>query len=90
MKRRIVIWAIAGFLVAGLWALYAASTFPSPLISPQPVVWTLMNITCPIVFASFHFDFGIKLNWVLLSNAATYGLLGFLVESLRQRWNHAQ
>ena len=58
MKRKIVIWAIAGFLVASLWALYAAATFPSPLISAQPHVWTLIYITCPIAFASFHFHFG--------------------------------
>ena len=90
MKRRIVIWAIAGFLVAGLWALYAASAFPTPLISSQPLVWNLINITCPIVLASFHFDFGIKLYWVLLANAATYGLLGLLVESLRQQVSHTE
>jgi hypothetical protein len=90
MKRRIVIWAFAGFLVAGLWAVYAASTFPSPLTTRQPVVWTLINITCPIVFASFHFDFAVKLYWFLLANAATYGLLGLAVESLRQRFSHVE
>ena len=89
MKRRIVIWAIAGFLVASLWAVYAAATFPSPLISAQPIVWTLINITCPVAFASFHFHFGIKLYWVLLANAATYGLFGLAVESLRQQFRHA-
>ena len=61
MKRKIVIWAIAGFLVASLWAIYAAATFPSNLISAEPIVWTLINMTCPVVFASFHFHFGIKL-----------------------------
>ena len=90
MKRRIAIWASAGFLVAGLWALYSASTFPSPLISATPIVWTLINITCPIAFASFHFHFGIKLFWVLLANAATYGLIGLIVESLRQQLDHAK
>jgi len=90
MKRRIVIWAIAGFLVAGFWAFYAAATFPSPLISAPPIVWTLINITCPIAFASFHFHFGIKLYWVLLANAATYGLFGLAVESLRQQLSHAK
>jgi hypothetical protein len=45
MKRKIVIWVIAGFLVASLWALYLAATLPSPLISTQPIVWTLINIT---------------------------------------------
>ena len=90
MKRRIVTWAIAGFLVAGFWALYAAATFPSPLISAPPIVWTLINITCPIAFASFHFHFGIKLYWVLLANAATYGLFGLAVERLRQQLSHAK
>ena len=90
MKRKIVIWAIAGFLVASLWALYAGATFPSPLISAQPIVWTLVYITCPVAFASFHFHFGIKLSWVLLANAATYGLFGLAMESLRKQLSHAK
>jgi hypothetical protein len=90
MKRKIVIWATAGFLVAGLWAVYAAATFPNNVISDQPIVWTLINMTCPVVFASFHFHFGIKLYWVLLANTATYGLFGLAVESLRQQLNHAK
>jgi hypothetical protein len=47
-------------------------------------------MTCPVVFASFHFHFGIKLYRVLLANAATYGLFGLAVESLRQQLNHAK
>ena len=89
MKREIVIWTMAGFLVAGLWAIYAAATFPNPLTA-QPLVWTLINLTCPVAFASWHFHFGIKLYWVLLANAATYGLFGLAVESLRQRLRHAR
>ena len=90
MRRKTAIWAIAGFLVAGFWALYAAATFPSPMISAPPFVWTLVNITCPIVLASFHFHFGIKLYWALLANAATYGLLGLALESLQQQFSHAE
>jgi len=90
IERKIVIWAIAGFLVASLWALYLAATSPSPLFLTQPIVWTLINVTCPAAFASFHFHFGIKLYWVLLANAATYGLFGLAVESLRQQLNHAK
>ena len=63
---------------------------PSNLISAEPIVWTLINMTCPVVFASFHFYFGIKLYRVLLANAATYGLFGLAVESLRQQLNHAK
>src|SRR5438093_13282632 len=90
MKRRIVTWAIAGFLVAGFWALYAAAPFPSPLISDQPIVWTVINITCPISFASFLFHFCIKLYWVLLDTAATYELFGFSVASPWTHFSHAK
>lgn len=90
MTGRILVWAIAGFLVAGLWALYAASTFPSPLIAARPIIWTLIDISCPITFASFHFHFGIKLYWVLLSNAVTYGLFGLAVKGLRQQFSEAR
>jgi hypothetical protein len=85
MKRRIFLWAIAGFFIAGIWALYAAWTSPSPLITARPFVWALANITCPIAFASFHLHFGIKVYLVLLVNAATYGLVGLAIESLRQQ-----
>ena len=90
MKRRIVIWATAGFLIAGLWAVYAASTFPSPLISAQPIVWALINITCPIAFASMHFHFGVSLYACLIANAATYGLVGLAIESVRRGLNPAR
>jgi hypothetical protein len=29
MKYRIALWASAGFLAAGFWALFALATFPS-------------------------------------------------------------
>ena len=90
MKNRIFLWAIAGFFVAGVWALYAASTSPSPLITARPFVWALANITCPIAFASVHLHFGIKVYWVLLINAATYGLVGLLIEGLRQQLTHTK
>ncbi|HEV2716787.1 MAG TPA: hypothetical protein VGU64_16105 [Terriglobales bacterium] len=87
MKYRIAMWAAAGFLVAGLWALYAFAAVP---IQAEPIAWALARLTCPIAFASFHFHFGIKLFWVLLVNAATYGLIGLIVESLRQQLHHAK
>jgi hypothetical protein len=90
MKCRIAIWAVVGFLIAGFWALYAATTFPSPLISAQPSVWALINMTCPIAFASFHFHFGIKLYWVLLANAASYALFGLAFEGLRRQVVHVR
>lgn len=88
MTRTILFWTIAGSLVAGLWAIYAAAIFPKQLFGPG--LWTLINVTCPVAFASFHFHFGIKLYWVVLVNAATYALIGLVVESLRHQLRHAK
>jgi len=77
-------WAIAGFLVAGCWALYAFATTPPAMTSADPIM-TLVEITCPIAFASLHFHFGVSLYWSLVANAATYALVGLVVEMLRRR-----
>ena len=88
VKYRIAMWASAGFLVAGCWGLYFALVSKDNPI--EPIVYTLAFLTQPIVLASFHFHFGIKLYWVLLANAATYALVGLIVESLRQQLHHAK
>ncbi len=86
MKSRIGTWAIAGFLVAGCWALYALATTPPALTAADPMM-TLVQLTCPIALLS---SYPIRIYWVLLANAATYALVGLLVETLRQRLNHAK
>jgi hypothetical protein len=83
MKYRIARWASAGFLVAAFWALYFFRTAPIP-IQAEPIAGTLAQLTCPIAFASFHFHFPIGVYWVLLANAATYALIGLIVETLRR------
>jgi hypothetical protein len=85
MKHRIAIWASAGFLVAVGWALYA---YPA-MTSADPMV-SLVEFTCPIVLVGTHFHFGVSLYWSLLANAATYGLVGLIAETLRQRLNQAK
>jgi len=86
VKYRIGTWAIAGFLVAGCWALYALVTTPPALTSADPMI-TLVRLTCPIALFS---SYPIRLYWVLLANAATYALVGLVVETLRQRLNLAK
>jgi len=76
MKLRIAIWAFAGFLIAGFWALYL---YPTTLFA-DPALSTAARATCPITFAGF----GIRFYWVLLANAATYALIGLIFETLRQ------
>jgi hypothetical protein len=88
MQFRIVMWAAAGFLVAGFWALYLFPTAPIPIASAE-AMWTLARLTCPVVFASFYFHFPLGVCWAILANAATYGLAGLTVETLRRQLKHA-
>lgn len=87
MKHRIVVWAGLGFLVAGFWALYFFPTAPIPITSAEPM-WTFARLTCPVLFASFHFPLSVY--WVLLANAATYAVVGLIIESLRQQLNQVR
>ena len=86
MKYRIGLWAIAGFLIAGCWALYAFATTPPSMTSADWIV-TLVQLTCPITFLRFY---PLGLYWVLLANAATYALVGLIFETLGQRLTHAK
>ena len=86
MKYRIATWAIAGFLVAGFWALFAIATFPS--VERMRDVWTLVSLTCPIAIAGRHYS--ISLYEALAANAVTYALVGLIVETLRQQLRHAK
>ena len=78
-------WAGAGFLIAGFWALYFLPV-SVPMISPM---WTFARLTCPVAFASFYFHFPIGVYWAILANAATYALIGLTVEALRRQLKHA-
>jgi hypothetical protein len=78
MRKRIAIWAGAGLVVAAFWVLYAFAASPESI----PGLRVLAGITCPITLAS-HFPIG--LSWVLITNAATYALVGLIVETLRKR-----
>jgi hypothetical protein len=85
MKFRIAIWAIIGFLVAGLWGLFAVATFPSS--ERMRDVWAFICVTCPIAIAGMHHP--VSLYETLAANAITYALVGLIVETLRKRLHHA-
>lgn len=87
MKSKIALWAGAGFLVAGGWAIYALASAPPALSYGDPLL-PLVRLTCPIaILGSSH---AIRLSWVLVANAATYALAGLMVENLRQRLHPAK
>jgi hypothetical protein len=88
MKYRIAIWASAGFLVTGCWALYFAMRSKDHPI--DAIVYALGFLTQPFVLVSFYFHFPLSVYWVLAANAATYGLVGVIVETLGQQLHHAK
>jgi hypothetical protein len=86
MKYRIAMWAIAGFLVAGFWVVFAIATFPSTSERMRDVR-TFVCITCPIAIAGMHH--AISLYETLAANAVTYALVGLVVETWRKQLHHA-
>ncbi len=78
MKLRIVIWASVGALVVVLWTLYISATSSTQLGN----LWTLVYLTCPVALARHH---ALSLYFVLLFNAATYALVGTVVETMRRQ-----
>jgi hypothetical protein len=88
MRRRIALWAMVGFLISAGWTLYSFSSVPSPL-ADHPLLLNLAIFTQPVALLSFYVHFGVRFYWVLLANAATYGLLGYMVESLRGQLRRA-
>lgn len=81
MKKRIAVWAIVGFAVAGFWAFYFAREAKDNLIGP--FVYALAGVTQPIVLL-IH-QFAVSFYWVLLLNAVTYALIGLVLETLRRQ-----
>ena len=85
MKYRIAVWATAGFLVASAWAIYFLVASKGQLT--QPIVSTLIQLTCPIAIVGSHYP--VSLSSTLLANVATYALIGLVVETLRRQFNQS-
>lgn len=83
VRHRIAMWATAGFLVAGFWALFAFTSGEQPLRN----VWTFVGLTCPVAIGGMHYP--ISLFDSLVANAATYGAVGLVVETIRKQLRHS-
>jgi hypothetical protein len=81
---RIATWTIAGFLVSFGWGFYFATT--SKGIPIGSIVYALARLTQPtaavILYLSPASLLGLTL--VAITNAATYALLGLMVETVRR------
>jgi hypothetical protein len=83
MRYRIAMWATAGFLVAGGWAVYFFVESRDRLMEP---VFTIVRLTCPVAIVGFHHS--VNLYLAIVANVATYALVGLVVEVLRRQFNH--
>ncbi len=80
VKNRIAAWAGAGCLVASFWVvffLFYPRTWPVGRIT-----WTLAAVSQPVALVG---HFGLRWYTVVLANAATYAMLGLLLELLRRQ-----
>lgn len=86
--RRTATWAIAGFIIAVCWGIYF--TFANKVNPIGLPVYALASVTQPIAaaVAYFHIPFGLRAAAVM--NAATYALLGLILEAVRKQRNPAQ
>lgn len=78
MKRKIAFWALAGFIVAAIWAVAAKAAGGWPQSS---TIWLLVDVTCPIALLRQH---PLSLDLVLVINAATYAVLGLSIQLIRR------
>jgi hypothetical protein len=53
----------------------------------EPIVSTLVRLTCPIAIVGSHYPVGLYSS--LAANVATYALVGLVVETLRRQVNHS-
>ena len=88
MKRRIAMWAAGGFIISGVWAILTFLT--PPMTFANPAVRNVAILVQPIALVSFHFHVPMHFLQVMVANAATYGLAGLMVESLRRPMHAAR
>ena len=88
MKRNVSIWAALGFLVAAGWAVLPLLMGPATF-DPSGALWTVARVTCPVAYASTLLHVPVRFYWAMLANAATYALIGLMIEVLRSQFRHA-
>jgi hypothetical protein len=85
MKYRIALWAAAGFVVAGGWAVYFLVASKDHPIAP--LIQTIVRLTCPVAIVGAHYP--VSLYLALVANVATYALVGLVVEGVRRQTTQA-
>ena len=86
MFSRIAMWASVGLLVSIGWGLYFASA--DKALPIEPIVYILASLTQPTVAVALYLKpaHNLGLTSVVVANAATYALFGWVVETIRRRY----
>jgi len=77
MKRRIILWVLAGIVVACSWTVVAVLAGPGQNLGRSIFV----EITAPLSLLGRRMPLGVI--WFILLNGGLYGVLGLAIESLR-------
>jgi hypothetical protein len=87
---RIVMWAIAGFLVSVCWGVYF--TYADKAEPIPSVVYTTALLSQPVagVVTALYPDLPVGLRVIVVANAVTYALFGFIIEAVRQHYRPLQ
>jgi hypothetical protein len=82
------VWAAAGLLIAMGWGLYFATANKATPI--RPLVYALARLTQPVVATVVYFnpDVPLDLHSAVVANAATYALVGIIVETVRKQFTN--
>jgi hypothetical protein len=81
MRYRIAAWALAGLVIAALWAVYF-NLFPVFNMSNSREILFAARLTCPIALVGEHYHRGVSLAWTLVGNVVAYGLVGLCLEPI--------
>ena len=86
MISRIAVWASAGLFVSVGWSLYFAST--NKALPIEPIVYILARLTQPTAAVALYLKPArqLGLTWVVVANAATFALIGLVVETIRRHY----
>ena len=87
MRKRVLTWVSVGFLVASAWIFYTFVVPPDFLGASMrnPFVEALAFTSCPITIAGRYFP--LQFWWIPPANAASYGVVGLTIETLRWKLN---
>ena len=78
-------WAGAGLAVMSFWTVYFVVTTQIPMAPRESIAWALARLTCPIMPASFYFNFPVDIFPAFLANAISYAMVGLIVEFLHRK-----